>query len=116
MTIHSSRFDVPVGNIFDIWEFVEPLVEHIRRNPDEDWSYVVTLGAGTRSFAKVLDSLEGIEESVAHRTRTFYRTPRSETSVLCVSCIRGVVAAEVIPLEDVTFDAEDDVPAEFLHG
>lgn len=116
MTIHGSQFDVPVGNIFDIWELVEPLVEHIRRNPGEDWSYTLTLGAGTRSFATVLGPLEGIEEPVAHRTRTFYRTPRSETSVLCVSCIRGVVAAEVIPLEDVTFDAEDDVPAEFLHG
>ena len=115
VAVHDSPFDVLVGNIFENWESVAPLVERIHRVDDAEWSYTVTLAAGTRSLTVVLELIDGVVEPEAHRTLTFYRTPRSASSALCLSCIRGVVAAEVIPIDDITLDV-DNVPEEFLRG
>lgn len=113
VVVHDSQFDVPVGNIFEVWELVEPLVDRIHRYAD--WNYTVTLAAGTRSLTVVLEPIDGVVEPEAHRTLTFYRTPRSASSALCLSCIRGVVAMEVIPIDDIMLDV-DNVPEEFLRG
>ncbi len=108
--------DVPAGNIFDLWDDVQALVERIHAQDGVEWSHVVTLAAGTRSFTVVLDPIDGFnDEPEAHRTITYYRTPRVADRVLCVSCMRGTLSAEVITIEDLAFEA-DDVPDEFLHG
>lgn len=114
VVVHDSPFEIPVGNVFENWESVELLVEEIRRVDGTEWSYTVTLAAGTRSLKVILDPIDGVNEPEAHRALMFYRTPRSVDSVLRMSFTHGVIAVEVIPIDELVLDV-DDVPGEFLH-
>lgn len=118
VVLHDSQLDVPVGNIFELWEFVEPIVERIHRNAGEEWGYTVTLAAGTRLVVLIADPVEGVFTEPADRSVWLYRTPRSMQmgSFLRIICVRGTFIASVVNESDVREEVRERQIAEwFLH-
>ncbi len=117
ITAHDSQFEVPVGNIFGIWELVEPLVSRIHRCAD--WSFDVTLAAGMRLVTIIADPIEGVPTTQGDRSVWLYRTPSSlrTGTFLRVICVHGVFVASVVTEVDVRDEIRDfRTTEEFLYG